>query len=135
MNIKNSSRISKYCTTDDRKVGIVITKHFRYEVSVDVKILTDTVRRGENKRGEDELKVRYKGPTFGIDGLTNNREYVVLAVDDLTGALRLIDDSGEDYLYSPTEPGPISNPNIRGRFEILEDDEHRTLAKAIGNYV
>lgn len=79
------------------------------------------------------MKVRYKGPTFGVDGLTNNREYEVLSVDDLTGALRLIDDSGEDYLYSPTEPGPISDPSIRGRFEILEDDELGTLAKAVGD--
>ena len=28
----------------------------------------------------------------------------VVEVDELTGALRIIDESGEDYLYSPTRP-------------------------------
>ena len=44
------------------------------------------------------MKVRYKGPSFGFDGLTNNGVYEILEVDELTGAFRLIDDSGEDYL-------------------------------------
>ena len=48
------------------------------------------------------MKVRYKGPSFGIDGLTDGSVYEVLReVDELTGAFRLIDDSGEEYLYSP----------------------------------
>lgn len=77
------------------------------------------------------MKVRYRGQSFGADGLTNNKEYEVLEVDELTGAFRLIDDSGEDYLYSPTEPGPLCNPGIKGRFEVVEDDERGTLKKAI----
>ena len=77
------------------------------------------------------MKVRYKGPSFGIDGLTNDKEYEVLEVDELTGAFRLIDDSGEDYLYSPTEPGPVCIPSIKGKFEIVEDDEKENLKKAI----
>lgn len=77
------------------------------------------------------MKVRYKGPSFGIDGLTDGSVYEVLEVDELTGAFRLIDDSGEDYLYSPTEPGPVCDPRIKGKFEVIEDDEQGTLDKAI----
>ena len=75
--------------------------------------------------------MKYTGPSFGIDGLTNNGIYEVLEVDELTGGLRLIDNSGEDYLYSPTEPGPVCNPSIKGKFEIVEDDTRGTLKKAI----
>ena len=77
------------------------------------------------------MKVRYKGPSFGIDGLTDGSVYEVLEVDELTGAFRLIDDSGEDYLYSPTEPGSVCDPSIKGKFEVIEDDEQGTLDKAI----
>lgn len=77
------------------------------------------------------MKVKYKGPSFGVDGLTNNKVYEVLEVDELTGALRLIDDSDEDYLYSPTRPGPLCDPSIKGKFEIVEDDEQGTLERAI----
>lgn len=77
------------------------------------------------------MKVKYKGPSFGADGLTNNFTYEVLEVDQLTGALRLIDDSGEDYLYSPTAPGPVCSPKVKGRFEIVEDDAQGTLKSAI----
>ena len=77
------------------------------------------------------MKVKYKGPSFGVDGLTNNKVYEVLEVDELTGALRLIDDSDEDYLYSPTRPGPLCDPSIKGKSEIVEDDEQGTLERAI----
>lgn len=66
-----------------------------------------------------------------MDGLTDGEVYEVLGVDPLTGAFRLIDDSGEDYLYSPTEPGPIGDPGIKGKFEVVLDDANETLRKAI----
>ena len=46
------------------------------------------------------MKVRYKGPTFGggFLGLTDGKTYECVGVEyDL---LRIIDDEGEDYLYS-----------------------------------
>lgn len=78
------------------------------------------------------MRVRYVGVSFGVDGLTDQREYEVLEYDADIGALRIIDDSGEDYLYSPQHPKPIAVPDHPGgRFEIVEDDEDQTLHKAI----
>ncbi len=95
------------------------------------------------------MKVKYIGPSFGATGLTNGKIYECTEVDPITGALRIVDDEGmpywdEDalselgyektlpgYLYSPTSPGPMGDPKIKGRFEIIEDDEQGTLKKAI----
>lgn len=78
------------------------------------------------------MRVRYIGKSFGIDGLSNGKEYEVLAYDEDSGALRIIDDSGEDYLYDPRNPRPIANPDHPGgKFEIVEDDEAGTLEKAM----
>jgi len=78
------------------------------------------------------MRVRYIGASFGIDGLTNGKEYDVLDYDIDTGALRVFDDSGEDYLYDPKNPRPIADLNHPGgKFEIVEDDENHTLRKAI----
>lgn len=72
------------------------------------------------------MKLRYVGPSFGVDGLTNGRIYQCLAVEN--GLLRIIDDSDDDYLYSII-PGPMWDSSIQGQWEIIEDDENRTLAK------
>ena len=78
------------------------------------------------------MRVRYIGKSFGIDSLTNGKEYEVISYDVDSGALRVIDDSGEDYLYDPRTPRPIANPeHPGGRFEIVEDDTSGTLRKAI----
>ena len=75
------------------------------------------------------MRVRYIGKSFGIDGLSNGKEYEVLAYDEDSGALQIVD---EDYLYDPHNPRPIANPNHPGgRFEIVEDDASGTLRKAI----
>lgn len=78
------------------------------------------------------MKVRYIGKSFGVDGLTNGKVYEVLELDELTGALRIVDDSGEDYLYDPRSPKPFFVEGQYGRFEIVEDDERETLRQAIG---
>lgn len=78
------------------------------------------------------MRVKYIGVSFGVDSLTNQREYEVLEYDSEIGALRIIDDSGEDYLYSPVNPRPLAVPeHPGGRFEIVEDDEQGTLYNAI----
>ena len=78
------------------------------------------------------MKARYIGTSFGVDGLTDGKIYRVLGVDELTGALRVIDDSGEDYLYSPEKPRPAGNPkHPGGHWEIVEDDPNSSLKKAI----
>lgn len=78
-----------------------------------------------------KMKVTYIGPDIGVDGLRNGNEYEVLEVDKLTGYLRIIDESGEDYLYSPTKPRAIADEYAGGKFEIIEDDENKTLASII----
>lgn len=78
------------------------------------------------------MKVRYVGNNIGIDGLVNNRIYEVVGVDELTGYLSVIDESGEDYLYHPNNPRPIASPDHPGgHFEIVEDDSNGTLKQAI----
>lgn len=78
------------------------------------------------------MRVKYVGTSFGVDGLTDGKEYEILRVDEVTGALYVIDDSGEDYLYNPTNPKPIAVPNHPGgKFLIVEDDEQGSLYKAI----
>ncbi|MDR0935179.1 MAG: hypothetical protein LBM98_00685 [Oscillospiraceae bacterium] len=76
------------------------------------------------------MKIRYLGQNV-ITSFTNNRIYDVLEVDKLTGALRITDDSGDDYLYSPTEPKLLSETYRGGRFEIIEDDKSGSLKRAI----
>jgi hypothetical protein len=77
------------------------------------------------------MRVKYIGPDIGVDGLLNAHEYEVIEIDKLSGALRIIDESGEDYLYSPKHPKPISSGQKAGHFEIVEDDENNSLAKSI----
>ena len=77
------------------------------------------------------MKVKYIGPQIGSVGLDDGGIYEVLEVDPLSGGFRIVDESGEDYLYSPTSPRPLSGDQKAGRFEVVEDDEKGTLAKAI----
>lgn len=77
------------------------------------------------------MKVKYHGPDIGADGLRDNGIYTVLEVDEFTGMLRIVDESDEDYLYSPKRPQAIASFYRGGYFEIIEDDENNTLAKAI----
>lgn len=78
------------------------------------------------------MKVRYLGKSFGVDGLTDGKVYEVLEYDERVGALRVADDSGEGYLYSPVHPRPIAVPgHAGGIWEIVEDDAQGTLANVI----
>lgn len=78
------------------------------------------------------MRVRYVGKSFGIDSLSDGKEYEVLSYEEDSGALRIIDDSGEDYLYNPRDPRPLANPDHPGgKFEIVKDDHLGTLKKAI----
>lgn len=79
------------------------------------------------------MKVRYIGKSFGVDSLTDGKVYEVLEVDEFLGALRIVDDSGyeEGYLYHPQSPKPNGCEEAMGRFEIVEDDENRSLYRMI----
>lgn len=77
------------------------------------------------------MKVKYIGKSFGIDSLTDGKIYDVIEIDDDIGALRIVDDSDEDYLYHPTSPKPNGAKEAYGHFEIIEDDKNQSLKKAI----
>jgi len=64
------------------------------------------------------MKLRYVGVSFGIDSLTNGKIYEAVEED---GMYRVIDDSGEDYLYSMERPAPLDGSGPGGRWEIIEE--------------
>lgn len=64
------------------------------------------------------MKLKYVGETFGVEGLTNGKVYD--ASDENEGMYRVIDDSGEDYLYSKVNPAPLDGSSPGGRLEIVE---------------
>ncbi len=77
------------------------------------------------------MKLRYIGESFGVDGLTDGRIYECLGVE-LDGALvRVIDDSGEDYIYSASNPAPMDKSSSGGKWEIIEDSPDEVLSKII----
>jgi len=65
-------------------------------------------------------KVKYIGESFGAVSLTNGNIYDVIEVlkDDL---IRVVDDSGEDYLYSISNPRPLDESSSGGKWVIVED--------------
>lgn len=77
------------------------------------------------------MKLKYIGITFGIEGLTDGKTYEVIAIEE--EYFRIIDDSGEDYLYAINSPSDATLKN-KGTWEIVEDDEQQTLKKAIEKY-
>ncbi len=77
------------------------------------------------------MKVRYKGKSFGVEGLTNGKIYECIGIE--YGMLRIIDDSKEDYLYSAIKPASLEYPELCGRWEIIEDNQNKELEKIIKN--
>lgn len=49
-------------------------------------------------------RVKYIGESFGVDSLTNGKEYNL--VKDKTGWVKVVDDSEEDYIYDLLNPRP-----------------------------
>lgn len=82
------------------------------------------------------MKVQYTGSSFGTVGLTDGVVYTCLSIEsggDLGLMLRVVDDSGEDYLYSASNPAPLDGSSPGGRWKVVEDDASGSLAKAIPN--
>ncbi|MEG2080437.1 MAG: hypothetical protein RRZ68_02620 [Oscillospiraceae bacterium] len=73
------------------------------------------------------MKVQYIGETFGAVSLTDGKIYECLGYEADFDMLRIIDDSGEDYLYSLLNPRPLDGSSIGGKFIIVEDDEKKSL--------
>ena len=67
------------------------------------------------------MKLKYVGVSFGIDSLTDGKVYEA-EYDAELDAYRVIDDSGEDYLYSTTNPKPLAvQDHPGGHWEIVEE--------------
>lgn len=64
------------------------------------------------------MKLKYIGESFGVDSLTNGRVYEAI---EENGMYRVIDDSGEDYLYSKINPAPLDGSSKGGKWMIVED--------------
>ena len=78
-----------------------------------------------------KIKVKYSGPNIGVDGLIDGKIYDVLEIDESSGMLRIIDESGEDYLYHPTQPKAFADSYKGGKFIIIEDDNKNSLKEAM----
>lgn len=68
-------------------------------------------------------KVKYVGKSFGIEELTNEKIYDCISIE--YPFLRIIDDSEEDYLYSISKPSSLENPELCGKWEIVEDNKNQ----------
>lgn len=64
------------------------------------------------------MKLRYIGESFGVDGLTDGKLYD--ATEENADYYRVIDDSGEDYLYAKNNPAPLDGSSPGGKWEIVE---------------
>ena len=64
-------------------------------------------------------KLKYVGKSFGVASLTDGCVYDCLEVD--LPFVRVIDDSGEDYLYSIFMPSDMEDLDLCGKWEIVED--------------
>lgn len=75
------------------------------------------------------MKVKYIGVSFGVEGLTNGKIYDVIGIEDYM--LRIIDGSGEDYLYSAIKPCSLEDSSKCGEWEIVEDNNDKDLEKLL----
>ena len=64
------------------------------------------------------MKIKYIGESFGADSLTNGKIY---DASEENGMYRVIDDSGEDYLYSKERPAPLDGSSPGGKWEKIEE--------------
>ena len=64
-------------------------------------------------------KVKYVGESFGVDSLTDGYMYIV--VRDKNGTIKIVDDSGEDYIYNLNNPKLLDGSSEGGKFYIVDD--------------
>ena len=65
------------------------------------------------------MKLKYIGESFGALSLTNGKIYEATVEDDYY--YRVVDDSGEDYLYEKDNPAPLDGSSPGGKWEIVEE--------------
>ena len=64
-------------------------------------------------------KVKYVGKSFGVESLTDGNTYLVVGIE--RPFIRVIDDSEEDYLYSIIKPGSMEDPDLCGKWVVIDD--------------
>ncbi|WP_313524829.1 hypothetical protein [Anaerotignum sp.] len=62
------------------------------------------------------MKLRYIGESFGLDSLTDGNVYKATEENSM---YCVIDDSGEDYLYSKENPAPLDGSSKGGKWEVI----------------
>lgn len=72
------------------------------------------------------MKVKYVGETFynGL-GLTNDKVYECIDIDEDAELLEVIDDEEENVLYPIDNPKPVDGSSKGGKWEIIEDENGR----------
>lgn len=72
------------------------------------------------------MKVKYVGETFynGL-GLTNDKVYECIDIDEDAELLEVIDDEEENTLYPIDNPKPVDGSSKGGKWEIIEDENGR----------
>jgi len=75
------------------------------------------------------MKLQYVGQSFGVGGLTNGKIYECLGLK--YPFVRVIDDSGEDYVYLINAPGPLDRSIPPGKWKVIEDDAYGSLQRAV----
>lgn len=76
------------------------------------------------------MKLKYIGESFGVDGLTNGKIYnAAEGIGTEKGMYRVIDDSGEDYLYSKINPAPLDGSSKGGKWEIVSEKTPNECSK------
>lgn len=76
--------------------------------------------------------IRYVGPSFGAVSLTNGKVYRAVEED---GMYRVVDDSGEDYLYSKENPAPLDGSSPGGKWETVMTEKQVTMYDACNCFV
>lgn len=71
------------------------------------------------------MKVRYIGESFGAMSLTNGKIYKCLDIKPEIDMIKIIDDSGEDYIYPIINPRPLDESSKGGKWEIIEDKDDK----------
>ena len=74
--------------------------------------------RKTTEEGGKKVKIKYVGHSFGVDSLTDGKIY---EATEENGMYRVIDDSGEDYLYSKENPAPLDGSGPGGKWVIVEE--------------
>ena len=74
-------------------------------------------------------KIKYVGESFGVDELTNGKVYC--AIDDGEDMYRVVDDSGEDYLYDKINPKPTDDSSKGGKWEVVETIPSKELDRKL----